>query len=133
MADFAPKTDAAATMKPASAVPVAPYTRAVSNTDADRAIVAASVLHAASESDADSTIDFAPEIGVAPVIDAASTTEVTPMVAASAIDVAREIEAASEIVFIAVGTPMGADGSADLKYVLDVAKLICRFRFMKMK
>ena len=30
----------------------------------------------------------------------------------------------AEIVFIAVGTPMGADGSADLKYVLDVAKSI---------
>lgn len=30
----------------------------------------------------------------------------------------------SEIVFIAVGTPMGEDGSADLKYVLAVAKEI---------
>ena len=30
----------------------------------------------------------------------------------------------SEIVFIAVGTPMGKDGSADLKYVLSVAKAI---------
>ena len=30
----------------------------------------------------------------------------------------------SEIVFIAVGTPMGKDGSADLKYVLSVAKEI---------
>jgi len=30
----------------------------------------------------------------------------------------------SEIVFIAVGTPMGADGSADLQYVLAVAKSI---------
>ena len=28
----------------------------------------------------------------------------------------------SEIIFIAVGTPMGEDGSADLKYVLQVAK-----------
>ena len=28
----------------------------------------------------------------------------------------------SKVVFIAVGTPMGADGSADLKYVLSVAK-----------
>jgi len=27
----------------------------------------------------------------------------------------------SEVVFIAVGTPMGDDGSADLKYVLQVA------------
>ena len=31
---------------------------------------------------------------------------------------------ASEIVFIAVGTPMGEDGSADLQYVLAVAKQI---------
>ena len=30
----------------------------------------------------------------------------------------------SEIIFIAVGTPMGEDGSADLKYVLSVAKAI---------
>jgi len=30
----------------------------------------------------------------------------------------------SEIVFIAVGTPMGDDGSADLKYVLSVAKSV---------
>ena len=29
-----------------------------------------------------------------------------------------------EIIFIAVGTPMGSDGSADLKYVLQVAKSI---------
>ena len=32
--------------------------------------------------------------------------------------------AKAEIVFIAVGTPMGEDGSADLKYVIDVAKHI---------
>jgi UDPglucose 6-dehydrogenase len=31
---------------------------------------------------------------------------------------------ATEVVFIAVGTPMGDDGSADLKYVLQVAKSI---------
>ena len=30
----------------------------------------------------------------------------------------------SEIIFIAVGTPMGDDGSADLKYVKEVAKSI---------
>jgi len=30
----------------------------------------------------------------------------------------------AEIIFIAVGTPMGEDGSADLKYVLEVAKAI---------
>ncbi len=34
---------------------------------------------------------------------------------------------ASEIVFIAVGTPMGDDGSADLQYVLKVARDIGRF------
>jgi len=33
----------------------------------------------------------------------------------------------SEIVFIAVGTPMGDDGSADLQYVLAVAKSIGKF------
>ena len=30
----------------------------------------------------------------------------------------------SQIVFVAVGTPMGDDGSADLQYVLDVARSI---------
>src|SRR5262252_125739 len=30
----------------------------------------------------------------------------------------------SDIIFIAVGTPQGEDGSADLRHVLDVAKLI---------
>ncbi len=30
----------------------------------------------------------------------------------------------AQVVFIAVGTPMGEDGSADLKYVLDVAKTL---------
>ncbi|MFK8012906.1 MAG: UDP-glucose/GDP-mannose dehydrogenase family protein [Marinicellaceae bacterium] len=33
----------------------------------------------------------------------------------------------SQIVFIAVGTPMGADGSADLKYVLSVAESIGKY------
>lgn len=37
---------------------------------------------------------------------------------------AAEAIAASKIVFIAVGTPMGEDGSADLKYVLSVAETI---------
>lgn len=36
----------------------------------------------------------------------------------------KESIAGAEIVFIAVGTPMGADGSADLQYVLSVAKEI---------
>ena len=33
----------------------------------------------------------------------------------------------AEVVFIAVGTPMGDDGSADLKYVLKVAKTIATY------
>lgn len=37
------------------------------------------------------------------------------------VDIAEALDA-SEIVFIAVGTPMGEDGSADLQYVLAVAK-----------
>lgn len=36
----------------------------------------------------------------------------------------KEALAVSDIVFIAVGTPMGEDGSADLRYVLAVAKSI---------
>ena len=36
----------------------------------------------------------------------------------------REAISTAEIVFIAVGTPMGADGAADLQYVLAVAKSI---------
>jgi UDPglucose 6-dehydrogenase len=38
----------------------------------------------------------------------------------------------SEIAFIAVGTPMGDDGSADLQYVLDVAKSIGQYIQKKM-
>ena len=36
----------------------------------------------------------------------------------------EDVLSVSEIVFIAVGTPMGDDGSADLRYVLQVAKSI---------
>ena len=36
----------------------------------------------------------------------------------------EDVLSISEIVFIAVGTPMGDDGSADLKYVLQVARSI---------
>lgn len=39
----------------------------------------------------------------------------------------KEALVGSEIAFIAVGTPMGADGSADLQYVLAVAKEIGQF------
>src|SRR5205085_2758678 len=38
-------------------------------------------------------------------------------------DLATSVKA-SDIVFIAVGTPQGEDGSADLKHVLDVARAI---------
>ena len=37
---------------------------------------------------------------------------------------AKEAILASDICFIAVGTPMGEDGSADLQYVLQVAETI---------
>jgi len=40
-------------------------------------------------------------------------------------DLAASVKA-SEIVFIAVGTPQGEDGSADLRHVLDVARAIGR-------
>lgn len=39
----------------------------------------------------------------------------------------QEALSKSDIVFIAVGTPMGEDGSADLQYVLSVAKDIGRY------
>jgi len=39
----------------------------------------------------------------------------------------KEAIAPSEVVFIAVGTPPGEDGSADLRYVLDVATVIGRY------
>src|SRR4051812_36247067 len=38
----------------------------------------------------------------------------------------------SEVVFIAVGTPPGEDGSADLKYVLQVAELVGRYMSREM-
>jgi UDPglucose 6-dehydrogenase len=41
-------------------------------------------------------------------------------------DISNSLET-SEVVFIAVGTPMGNDGSADLKYVLQVAKSIGQY------
>ncbi len=36
----------------------------------------------------------------------------------------KEALAHASVLFIAVGTPMGADGQADLRYVLEVAKSI---------
>lgn len=45
-------------------------------------------------------------------------------------DIKSALEKA-EIVFIAVGTPQGEDGSADLRYVLDVAKSIGQYMTSK--
>ena len=39
----------------------------------------------------------------------------------------KEALSSSDILFIAVGTPMGDDGSADLRYVLEVAKSIGKY------
>ncbi len=44
----------------------------------------------------------------------------------------QESIAAAEVVFVAVGTPPGEDGSADLKYVLQVAALIGRYMTREM-
>ncbi len=44
----------------------------------------------------------------------------------------QEAIATADVVFIAVGTPPGEDGSADLKYVLQVAALIGRFMTREM-
>ena len=44
----------------------------------------------------------------------------------------RSAVAFAEMLFIAVGTPPGEDGSADLKYVLEVASLIGRFMAREM-
>ncbi len=41
-------------------------------------------------------------------------------------DMSRAVKK-SDIIFIAVGTPPGEDGSADLKYVLDAARQIGRY------
>jgi len=46
-------------------------------------------------------------------------------------DIKSAVESA-EVLFIAVGTPPGDDGSADLKYVLQVATLIGRFMAREM-
>ena len=46
-------------------------------------------------------------------------------------DIKESIESA-EVLFIAVGTPPGEDGSADLKYVLQVAALVGRYMTREM-
>ena len=46
-------------------------------------------------------------------------------------DIKNTVESA-EVLFIAVGTPPGDDGSADLKYVLQVATLVGRFMAREM-
>ncbi len=44
----------------------------------------------------------------------------------------QEAIATAEVVFIAVGTPPGEDGSADLKYVLQVASLVGQYMAREM-
>ena len=46
--------------------------------------------------------------------------------------VLQDAIASAEVLFIAVGTPPGEDGSADLKYVLQVASLVGRFMTREM-
>jgi UDPglucose 6-dehydrogenase len=46
--------------------------------------------------------------------------------------VLQDAIASAEVLFIAVGTPPGEDGSADLKYVLQVAALVGRFMTREM-
>jgi UDPglucose 6-dehydrogenase len=65
--------------------------------------------------------------GIIPIFEAGLETMVLNNVKNKNLFFTTELDKAlqnSEIVFIAVGTPMGDDGSADLKYVLSVAKSI---------
>ena len=65
--------------------------------------------------------------GVLPIYEPGLETMVLKNVAKKHLFFTTDIAAAiagSEVAFIAVGTPMGADGSADLQYVLSVAKSI---------
>lgn len=67
------------------------------------------------------------EKGVIPIFEPGLETIVLNNVAKKNLFFTTNLEDAikdSEIVFIAVGTPMGEDGSADLQYVLEVAKEI---------
>lgn len=65
--------------------------------------------------------------GIIPIYEPGLTEMVERNSAAGSLNFTTEISEAlekAEIAFIAVGTPMGEDGSADLKYVLAVAKSI---------
>jgi len=65
--------------------------------------------------------------GIVPIYEPGLTKLVNDNIKKESINFYKDLECGIkdvEIVFIAVGTPMGADGSADLKYVLNVAKEI---------
>ena len=65
--------------------------------------------------------------GVIPIYEPGLSKMVNENIKKGNINFTKDLESGikgAEIVFIAVGTPMGADGSADLKYVLSVAKEI---------
>jgi len=65
--------------------------------------------------------------GVIPIYEPGLSTLVSENFTKGSLEFTTEISEAlsiAEVVFIAVGTPMGADGSADLKYVLQVAQSI---------
>ena len=65
--------------------------------------------------------------GIVPIYEPGLTKLVNDNIKKESIHFYKDLESGIkdvEIVFIAVGTPMGADGSADLKYVLNVAKEI---------
>jgi len=65
--------------------------------------------------------------GIVPIYEPGLTKLVNDNIKKESINFYKDLESGIkdvEIVFIAVGTPMGADGSADLKYVLNVAKEI---------
>lgn len=65
--------------------------------------------------------------GVIPIYEPGLSEMVERNYAAESLDFTTDIKDAlegSEVIFIAVGTPMGEDGSADLQYVLSAAKAI---------
>jgi len=67
------------------------------------------------------------KLGVIPIYEPGLSTLVKENLAKCSLIFTIDIKdalAVSDVVFIAVGTPMGADGSADLKYVLQVAQSI---------
>lgn len=73
--------------------------------------------------------------GVSPIYEPGLTELMTSNCAKGNLSFTTEIEAAlkkSEICFIAVGTPMGEDGSADLQYVLAAAGQIGKYMIRHM-